>query len=134
MATAVAGVTLTMAAVSWSIGSWIQGRPRLRVRREVLVRRGTALVAVGVAGVSSLWPLLPPLVAAVGWAIGGLGMGVAMSSTNVVVLALSPAEQGFNSSALQLSDALGSVVFVGVGGAVFAALHTPGGEDGGVFC
>ena len=135
VATAVAGVTLTMAALGWTVGSWLQGRPSVRVRREVLVRRGTTLVAIGVASVSlAVWPLLPPLVAAVGWSIGGLGMGLAMSSTSVAVLDLSPAhEQGFNAAALQISDALGTTTFVGVGGAVFAALHTPGGEDGTVF-
>jgi len=132
--TALAGVTLTAAALSWSVGSWIQGRPTIVAPREVLIRRGTGLVALGVAALSlGLWTALPPYVAAVGWALGGLGMGLAMSSTNVVVLGLSPLhEQGFNSAALQLSDALGSVVMVGLGGAVFAALHGP--EDNtGVF-
>jgi hypothetical protein len=61
-------------------------------------------------------------------------MGLAMSSTNVVVLSLSPeAEQGFNSSALQLSDALGSVILIGVGGALFAAMHTDGESNAGAF-
>lgn len=132
--TALAGATLTAAALSWSVGSWIQGRPAVSVRREVLIRRGTGLVAVGVAALSlGLWTALPPYVAAVGWALGGLGMGLAMSSTNVVVLGLSSVqEQGFHSSALQVSDALGSVVMVGLGGAVFAALHGPR-DNAGVF-
>jgi MFS family permease len=135
LATALAGVTLTTGAVSWSVGSWIQGRPGLRTPRHALVQRGTALVALGVAGVSlGLWSALPPAIASVGWAIGGLGMGLAMSSTNVVVLSLSPeAEQGFNSSALQLSDALGSVILIGVGGALFAAMHTDGESNAAAF-
>lgn len=135
VATAVAGATLTVAALGWTAGSWLQGRPATTVPRERLIQRGTGLVAVGVAAVSlAVWPLLPPLVAAVGWAVGGFGMGLAMSSTSVAVLALSPThEQGFNSAALQISDALGTTGFVGIGGAVFAALHTPGGSDAGVF-
>lgn len=135
VATAVAGVTLTAAALGWTAGSWLQGRPTVRASREVLVRRGTALVAVGVAAVSlAVWPALSPWVAAIGWSVGGLGMGLAMSSTSVAVLDLSPRhEQGFNSAALQISDALGTTTFVGVGGAVFAALHTPGQGDGGAF-
>jgi MFS family permease len=135
VATAVAGVTLTTAALGWTVGSWLQGRPTVRARREVLVRRGTALVAVGVAAVSlAVWPVLSPWVAALGWSVGGLGMGLAMSSTSVAVLDLSPRhEQGFNSAALQISDALGTTTFVGLGGAVFAALHTPGSSDGGTF-
>lgn len=135
VATAVAGVTLTTAALGWTLGSWLQGRPTVRVGREVLVRRGTALVAVGVAGVSlAVWDAQTPWVAAVGWSVAGLGMGLAMSSTSVAVLDLSPRhEQGFNSAALQISDALGTTTFVGVGGAVFAALHHPGPGNGGVF-
>jgi MFS family permease len=135
VATAVAGVTLTVAALGWTAGSWLQGRPSLTLPRERLIQRGTALVAVGVAGVSlAVWPALPPLVAAVGWTVGGFGMGLAMSSTSVSVLDLSPRhEQGFNSAALQISDALGTTTFVGLGGAVFAALHTPGGSDRGAF-
>ncbi len=135
LATALAGLTLTAGAVSWSVGSWIQGRPGVTTPRHVLVQRGTALVALGVGGVSlGLWSALPPAVAGVGWAIGGLGMGLAMSSTSVVVLALSPvAEQGLNSAALQLSDALGTILFVGVGGALFAGLHNENGSNTAAF-
>jgi MFS family permease len=130
LATAMAGLTLTGAALSWSVGSWIQGRPGTTVARARLIQWGTGLVGVGIAVTSlALWPALPPVVAGVGWAVAGLGMGMAMSSVNVVMLGLSPeAEQGFNSAALQVADALGSIVFIGVGGALFAALH---GADGG---
>ena len=135
VATAVAGLTLTGGAVSWSIGSWIQGRPGTSVARVRLIQWGTGLVGVGVAAMSlSLWPTLPPLVGGLGWMVAGLGMGLAMSSVNVVLLALSPeSDQGFNSAALQVSDALGSILFVGVGGAIFAGLHERGGDNTGVF-
>jgi len=44
--------------------------------------------------------------------VAGLGMGLAMSSVNVVLLALSPeSDQGFNSAALQVSDAQAPDVF-----------------------
>jgi hypothetical protein len=57
-----------------------------------------------------------------------------MSSVNVVMLALSPeSEQGFNSAALQVSDALGSILLIGIGGAVFAGLHGGEGANAGVF-
>jgi MFS family permease len=125
MATALAGLTLTGAAVSWSIGSWIQGRPGTTLPRFRLIQIGTGLVGVGIALTSlALWPVLPPLVAGAGWALAGLGMGMSMSSVNVVMLGLSrESEQGFNSAALQVCDALGSIVFIGVGGAIFAEMH-----------
>ena len=123
-----AGLTLTTAAVTWSIGSWLQGRPGMNVPRHVLIRIGSLLVAAGVLGVAvALWPAVPVVLASAGWALAGLGMGLGMTSTNVLLLALSPkAEQGFNSAALQLSDALGSVLLIGVGGALFAGLHGSG--------
>jgi MFS family permease len=135
VATAVAGLTLTGGAVSWSIGSWIQGRPGTNVPRFRLIQWGTGLVGVGIAALSlSLWSAFPPLVGGLGWMLAGLGMGLAMSSVNVVLLALSPqADQGFNSAALQVSDALGSILFIGVGGAIFAGLHERGGNNAGVF-
>lgn len=136
VATAAAGATLTVAALSWSAGSWIQGRPSTRTARYLLVRRGATLVVIGIAALSlALWTALPPYVAAVGWAVGGLGMGLSLSSTNVIVLGLSPTrEQGFNSAALQISDALGSIVLIGAGGAVYAALRDEaGGGDARVF-
>jgi MFS family permease len=135
VATAVAGLTLTGGAVSWSIGSWIQGRPGTRAPRFRLIQWGTGLVGVGVAAMSlSLWPALPPLAGGLGWMVAGLGMGLAMSSVNVVLLALSPeSDQGFNSAALQVSDALGSILSIGVSGAIFAGLHDRGGDNTGVF-
>jgi MFS family permease len=131
LATSVAGLTLTGAALSWSVGSWLQGRPSNRIARHRLIQWGTGLVGVAVATVSlTLWHALPPGVAAVSWAIGGLGMGLAMSSVNVVMLDLSPtSEQGFNSAALQVSDALGSIVFIGSAGAVFSQLHDGGASS-----
>lgn len=132
LATALAGLTLTGAAVSWSIGSWWQGRSATRTPRFRLVQAGAACVGIGVALTSlALWDALPALVAGGSWLIAGLGMGLAMTSTNVLTLELSSiAEQGFNSAALQVSDALGSSVLIGVAGAIFAGLHDPTGDSG----
>jgi MFS family permease len=64
----------------------------------------------------------------------GLGMGLAMSSTAVLSLALSPVrDHGRTSSSLQVADVLGSVLGISVAGAVFAAMHTPDGSDIQVF-
>jgi hypothetical protein len=42
----------------------------------------------------------------------------------VLLFELSPvADQGANSAALQMSDALGSIVMIGAGGVLFALLH-----------
>ena len=57
----------------------------------------------------------------------GFGMGLSVSSTSLAVMTLSEqSEQGRNASSLNLFDALGSSVFVGIAGSVFAALHASG--------
>ena len=129
LSTTLAGAALTGAALTWALGSWYQGRPALHVPRTTLVSAGLGLVAAGI-GVATLTllPAAPAATAALGWAVGGLGMGVGVTSLSVLVLELSrPTEQGVNSAALQVSDALGAVLLVGAAGAVFAALHEGSG-------
>ena len=138
LATTVAGASLTGAALTWSLGSWYQGRPGLQVPRPVLVALGSALVAVGIVVVAgALLPVVPPWLAAgvvgTGWLVAGLGMGLGVTSLSVLLLEASPAaEQGANSASLQVSDSLGSILTLAVTGAVFAALHGRG-QDGSVF-
>jgi MFS family permease len=131
LATTFAGLTLTGAALTWTLGSWYQGRPSLRVSRPTLVQVGISLVGLGIClAALALWPVLPPAVAALGWLVGGLGMGLGMTSVSVLTLEQSdPADQGANSAAVQICDALGSVVFVGVAGSIYAAMHTQAGND-----
>jgi hypothetical protein len=62
-----------------------------------------------------------------GWASAGLGMGLAYPTLSVLTLELSaPSEQGANSSALQIADALFAAVVLAVSGALFAALVDAG--------
>lgn len=135
LATTWAGASLTGGALTWALGSWYQGRPALRVSRAALVTAGLALVGVGILLVAaSVSSAVPAPVAAVGWLVAGLGMGIGITSLSVLVLELSPdAEQGANSAALQVSDALGSIVLIGLGGAVFAGLHSSQHDNPGVF-
>ena len=131
LATTLAGASLTGAALTWTLGAWLQGRPGLRTPRWVLLTVGFLLVLAGI-GLTALAtsPAVPAGTAALGWAVAGLGMGLGLTSLSVLVLELSPeAEQGASSSALQVSDALGSIVMIGAAGAVFAALSagTPPG-------
>lgn len=121
----VAGAMLTVGAVGWSAGSWVQGQQRFSGRRSWLVSVGGASLSVGVAGLAAIAGLgLPSLLVGVAAALCGTGMGLAMSSTSVLSLALSPvAEHGRTSSSLQLADVLGSVMGIAAAGSVFAALH-----------
>jgi MFS family permease len=132
LATTLAGASLTGAALTWSLGAWLQGRPGLRTPRWVLLTLGFVLVLAGI-GLAALAtsPDVPAVTAAVGWAVAGLGMGLGLTSLSVLVLELSaPGEQGANASALQVSDALGSIVLIGTAGAIFAGLAGGGGSPG----
>lgn len=123
-----AGLALTGATLGWTAATTVQTRNLARWRREsllvlggvVLAVAGLALSAVVLSGVAGWWVL--PV-----WALAGFGMGFGVSTTSVLTLRLAaPAERGVASSALQLSDNLGSVLGIAVSGSVFAALHDPG--------
>ena len=131
LATTWAGASLTGGALAWGAGAWYQGRPRLRAPRTRLVTVGLALVGVGILLVAaSVSAAVPAWTAAVGWVITGLGMGLGVTSVSVLVLSLSsPAEQGANSAAMQVSEGLASIGMIGLGGAIYAGLRGPGGGD-----
>jgi len=125
-----AGGTLTVGAVGWTTGSFLQANRRLPLRRDQLITIGCANVAIGLAlaGVLALVPTLPYWLIAVAWIFSGLGMGFATASTSLATITLSSEDaQGRNGSSLNLGDALGSSVFVGLAGTLFGALH-PGGD------
>ena len=118
-----AGIALTAATVSWTLGSWTQARLAPRFRPERFVRVGFPVVAVGVAGLAAvLVPEVPAGFAAVTFAVAGFGMGLTYSQFALIVLRDVPAEvQGRVTSGLVLSDALGTALGAAVSGAIVAA-------------
>lgn len=120
---ALAGLPLTITALGWSAASVVQGR-HLDWSREASLRAGFALVAIGLVifmFVSQPW--FPAWTAFVACLIGGSGMGIAMPAISVLLLRFSPEDQrGFNTSAMQLSDWIGSALIVGLGGVLLVAL------------
>ncbi len=124
-----AGLVLTLGAIGWASGSYLQARPRWLAVRHRILAVGTVLIAAGLV-LMTLVALLPGLwvgLVVFAWVGGGLGMGLAYSSTTLAVMALSePQEQGRNSSSLQLAESLGTAALTAAAGSIFAAL------DGGV--
>ncbi|MFC8850192.1 MULTISPECIES: MFS transporter [unclassified Micromonospora] len=123
-----AGLVLTVGALSWSAGSWLQGRLPASRSSATLVRAGLACITGGTATVAlAVWPAVPLPVCVLGWAAAGLGMGLLYPSLSVLTLELSaPGEQGRNSSSLQLGDSLFAATVLALTGAVLAAGAAPG--------
>ncbi|MEV4147257.1 MFS transporter [Amycolatopsis sp. NPDC049691] len=118
---ALAGLPLTITALGWSAASAAQGR-YLNWSREASLRTGFWLVAAGlvVFGLVSQ-PWFPAWPAFVACAVGGAGMGIAMPAISVLLLRYSPeGERGFNTSAVQLADWVGSALLIGLGGVLLA--------------
>jgi MFS family permease len=116
------GIALTAAALTWTAGSWLQDRAAALGMRRTLVVAGAAFIVAGIGVTAAvLVPDVPVLIAAVGWAIAGLGMGLAYSMLALLMLETSaPGEAGFSSAALQLMFTLGTAYGAGIGGAVVA--------------
>jgi MFS family permease len=121
---ALAGLTVTVGALFWSAGSWVQARPAQRLPDATRLRLGSAGIALGVLSAMSLaFSAVPVVVVVAGWCLGGFGMGLTSPAAAALVLRYSaPSEQGANSSALSVADALLTTTALAVGGSLFAAL------------
>ena len=127
-----AGVVLTAATISWTAGSWIQARYAGRWSSARFVRAGLIVTVVGLISFSTiLAPSVPVALAVPTFALAGLGMGLGYAPLSLIVLRESPQEtQGAASSALSLSDTLGTALGTGVSGAIVAAsIRSTGGRS-----
>ncbi|MBA2625766.1 MAG: MFS transporter [Acidimicrobiia bacterium] len=130
--TLLAGATLTGATLGWTTGSWVQAQTVPRLGARPLVRRGFALLLVGIVATSFvLLGPVPPVLAVVTWALGGLGIGLAYSSLSLTVLReAAPGLEGEASSALQLLDVLGIALGTGAAGALVDFADVSGRSPG----
>jgi MFS family permease len=130
-----AGLIIAVGSLGWAAGAWVQGLPRFAGRRPALVYVGASFLVLGMALLAlNAWFGWPSGLAAPAFVLSGLAMGLGVTSTTVLVLALSPVEEhGEHSSSIQLADVLGGVMGVAVATALFAALHDPAGTDRGVY-
>jgi MFS family permease len=121
--TVAGGLALTAASVTWAVGSWIQARLAPRRSRRAVTLAGLGLVGAGVALVAAvpLTSLHPVVVAASAWAVAGLGMGLAYStSTLAIIESAETGEEGAASASQQLANTLGIALGTGVAGGVVA--------------
>jgi MFS family permease len=119
----VAGLALTAATLSWTAGAWIQAqRAQVWSRRSVVIA-GIFFVTAGIAVAGSVTANeVPVIAAAIGWGVGGLGMGLAYSAVSLTILSEAPEEQtGYASSSLHFANVLGVAVGAGIAGAIVGA-------------
>lgn len=126
LTTGEAGLFLTIASLTWAGGAWLQARQDSRGAgrgRRGRVTAGIALAAAGIAcmALTIAFDRVPVLTAAVGWAIGGLGMGLAFSTLSLIVLAQAPAgQEGAVSGSLRVAELISVALGTGLGGAMIA--------------
>jgi MFS family permease len=130
-----AGLTLTGGALAWAGASAVQGRLGTRLPHRGAVRIGSFMVLGAVLLALATAALhLPPAVVIAGWILAGGGMGLLYPRLSVMTLALSTKEsEGFNSSAMSISDSLGGALALATTGIVFAAFTTTTESFAGVF-
>jgi MFS family permease len=91
---------------------------------------------LALAAVTAVVPQVWIGVLALAWVLSGFGMGLSIASTSLAVMTMSTvAEQGRNASSLQVGEALGAGLLVGLAGTIFASLQgsgSPGTAFGGV--
>ena len=130
-----AGLGLTAGALTWALAAELQGRFGDRVGNTRIAVIGSSLLFAAVIIAAATAALqLPPAVMIGGWALSGLGMGLMYPRLTVLTLAYSaPQNQGFNSSALSISDSIGSASTMAIMGVVFTALASTGAGFTAVF-
>ena len=119
-----AGLGLTAAALTWAAAADVQGRFGDRIGNTRITIFGVAQLATATAicALSATFHL-HPLIIVIGWAFAGSGMGLMYPRLTVLTLAYStPRDQGFNSSALSISDSVGAATSIAVMGIVFTTL------------
>jgi len=127
--TGVSGLILTVGAVSWALGSEVQGRLGDRLSHDRALRLGAVMLSVGlVVQVIAAVLVLSPFVSAAGWLAAGGGMGLMFPRIGTLVLAYSTErDQGFNSAAMSITDAAGGATSIAFAGLLFAAAGAASG-------
>jgi MFS family permease len=127
---AIAGLILTIGAVSWAVGSAAQSRLDPVMSAEKILAVGALFLAVGLAGqFLSVLLTLPLWVIGTTWLIAGAGMGLTFPRISTLALAYStPSNQGFNSAAVQIMDATGGATAIAVAGLIFGAAGAASGN------
>ncbi|HYI18956.1 MAG TPA: MFS transporter [Solirubrobacteraceae bacterium] len=128
-----AGIVISIASLSWSVGSFVQAGLDRRDRgagRRLRLQVGLAVLLCGIAVTGAgLFGSGGGIVAGVGWTIAGFGIGMGYASVGALVLSQAPGGgEGAVSAGLQLIETISIALFAGLGG-VLVALGIEHGSD-----
>jgi MFS family permease len=120
--TVVAGIVLTVATLTWTSGTWMMERAGERLGRERLIRAGMLLVAAGILMVLPVVGSAPVALAAVAWAVGGFGIGLAYPGFSLAALAATPeGQEGVAATSVKVAEFLAAAAGAGIAGAIVGA-------------
>ena len=121
-----AGTTLAAGALVWVAGSLVQSHHEKKAgthTRQEDTATGLVLLTAGIATITTTLLIsdVPITVAALGWAIGGFGMGMAYNATTAQTFAeTNPALAGAMSGTIQMAQTLATALIAGIGTAIIA--------------
>ena len=121
-----AGFALSAMVMGWPLGATLSPRLWKRVGVRTVLRAGAALIPVGAAAFVFLRADTPPIVAGLGSAIVGFGMGLSSSASIVLIQEIVEwSERGSVTAAYLFARTLGSTFGATAFGAVlnFGLLH-----------
>jgi MFS family permease len=118
------GIALTVGSLGWSASSQVQAQLGARLDHVTALRIGAALLLAGiVAELGAAVLRLSPWLIGAAWVVAGAGMGLMFPRISAFVLAASSeSEQGGNSAAMSIADAVGAATAISLAGLVFTAV------------
>ena len=118
-----AGLALTGAALSWTVGAHLQASWVQRFGMRALGTAGALCLVVAIAAMAAvLHPATPTAVAFAAWGLSGLGMGIGYVTATASAMAHTPeGAEGSTSTALGVADAVAISIATGLGGAALSA-------------
>lgn len=119
-----AGLALSIAGVTWFLGSTLQGRVADRLSVRTAAGLAALAVLVGMCGIAVSVMLSAPAWTVIAmWPLVGFGLGSAYPRVTDFALARADDDaEGFVSAALQISDATAAATALAIAAVVFAVL------------
>jgi MFS family permease len=127
LSSARAGLALTLASITWFVGSWIHGRQPDVMRRGGNARLAIAALIIGVLSIAGMaWSRFPLILSIIGWGIGAIGVGLVYNLMSERPFQLVDVSRvGVASTAVQIANSLGGALSAGIGGALVSVLGEP---------